>query len=1090
MIPVLLEQCFPPDVRERGEAYTDPFVLTLEHVDAVAATAAVQGTRTYGVFLRPRPGRLHLGCTCPRGQEHGACKHLWALLRVLDAQGTLVPLLETAASSNAEPQVTFERHALAVMKPQARAIETKSTPAPEWQTALRDTSGRQRSVFTETRVTNRATSLPADRRIVYLLHLTESAQHRGVRVEITTQRRDRDSVWEEPKHFQYSIDAWCNAPDPGDRHIAEMLLGSSDAQGIVAMPTGGFIVRPRAYHTTLRMICETGRARLRSNRPSLDSRMIGWDDGIPWQVAMRLGRPTPEQYQLVGELLREDLVRPLGDASWIHESGLVLFGNTLARLDSDQVWPLVQKLWTAGEFELGDDPAAFLAEYHALPNMPRLSLPAGEMHIESDAAPLPVVRITSGAGSWRASPSWLTLRFRYGSEFVDAASTASTCFDKKTRTLYRRRAAAERNAMTRLRALGAQEMYSYAESRMSLVVQPHTLPRLISSLVRDGWLIESDGATFVAPSPLQVRVSSGIDWFDLTGTLRYGDHELTLSQLLTAMDEGSGLIEFGNGVIGFLPEESLDELRALLAIGVRRGDGIRFRSSQLALLDVLLAALPDVDVDETLASGRAELKKFQGINVVPVPRGFVGTLRGYQEEGLSWFGFLRRFALGGCLADDMGLGKTIQVLALLEARREEGAAMSLLVVPRSLVFNWVREAARFTPALKVHDLSHAERSVEDLDTVDAHLAITTYGTLRRDIARLGSRRFDYVILDEAQAIKNAGTATAKACRLLQADHRLALSGTPIENRIEELWSLFEFLNPGMLGAATTFSSATRALAALRPGMPAGTGVSAQELLSRALRPVVLRRTKAMVAKELPARIEQTIEVELEPKQRAFYEQLRSQYATSLLDRVERDGLGKSRMHILEALLRLRQAACHPALVDPTKASLPSAKLDAVVPALQEIAAEGNKVLVFSQFTSFLSLLRARLDALGVPYEYLDGRTRDRQARVDRFQSADGPPLFLISLKAGGHGLNLTAAEYVYLLDPWWNPAVEAQAIDRAHRIGQTSQVIATRVVARDTIESKILELQASKRALADAILSEDKGGLAGVGREELQLLLG
>jgi SNF2 family DNA or RNA helicase len=273
-------------------------------------------------------------------------------------------------------------------------------------------------------------------------------------------------------------------------------------------------------------------------------------------------------------------------------------------------------------------------------------------------------------------------------------------------------------------------------------------------------------------------------------------------------------------------------------------------------------------------------------------------------------------------------------------------------------------------------------------------------------------------------------------------------------------------------------------------MPAGTGVSAQELLSRALRPVVLRRTKAMVAKELPARIEQTIEVELEPKQRAFYEQLRSQYATSLLDRVERDGLGKSRMHILEALLRLRQAACHPALVDPTKASLPSAKLDAVVPALQEIAAEGNKVLVFSQFTSFLSLLRARLDALGVPYEYLDGRTRDRQARVDRFQSADGPPLFLISLKAGGHGLNLTAAEYVYLLDPWWNPAVEAQAIDRAHRIGQTSQVIATRVVARDTIESKILELQASKRALADAILSEDKGGLAGVGREELQLLLG
>lgn len=1087
MIPVLLAQCFSSGIRERGDAYLDPSVLTLEQVDAGAATGVVQGTRPYGVFLRSRPGRLHLGCSCPHGQEHGACKHLWALLRVLDEQGTLEPLLATAASSSAEPQVSFERHPLAVMKPQPRAAEVPPVPTAAWQVALRETSGRQRSVFTDVRVTNRATALPDDRRIVYLVHLTESASHRGLRVEVMTQRRDRDRAWDELKHFPYSLEAWCNAPDPVDRQLAEMLLGSSDAEGITTMPTGGFIVRPRAYRTTLRMLCDTGRTRLRSNRPSLDARLISWDDGTPWQVAMRLDRPTPDGYQLVGELVREDTVRLLSEASWLHESGLVLFGETLSRLDSDQVWPLVQKLWTAGEFELGDDPSAFLAEYHALRNMPRLSLPDGEMQIESDAAPLPMVRVSSAGGSWRSSPSWLTLRFRYGAEFVDAVSTAATCFDRKTRTLYRRRMAAERNAMTRLRALGAQEMFSYAEGRLSLVVQPHTLPRLISTLAREGWLIESDGATFVAPGPLQVRVTSGIDWFDLTGTVRYGEHELSLPDLLAAMEEGRDMIEFGDGVVGFLPEESLDELRALLAIGVRRGHGIRFRSSQLALLDVLLAALPDVDVDETLAAGRAELRKFEGVRTVPVPRGFVGTLRGYQEDGLSWFGFLRRFALGGCLADDMGLGKTIQVLAMLEARREEGAGLSLLVVPRSLVFNWIREAARFTPQLVVHDLSHADRSIEDLDSVEAHLAITTYGTLRRDIARLGSRRFDYVILDEAQAIKNAGTATAKACRLLQADHRLALSGTPIENRIEELWSLFEFLNPGMLGAATTFSSATRTLATLQPNASGG---SAQELLSRALRPVVLRRTKAMVAKELPARIEQTIEVELEPSQRAFYEQLRSQYATSLLDRVERDGIGKSRMHILEALLRLRQAACHPGLVDPTKASLPSAKLDAVVPALQEIAAEGNKVLVFSQFTSFLSLLRARLDAMELPYEYLDGRTRDRQARVDRFQSADGPPLFLISLKAGGHGLNLTAAEYVYLLDPWWNPAVEAQAIDRAHRIGQTSQVIATRVVARDTIESKILELQASKRALADAILSEDRGGLAAVGREELQLLLG
>uniref|UniRef100_UPI0027BA7B7A DEAD/DEAH box helicase n=1 Tax=Gemmatimonas sp. TaxID=1962908 RepID=UPI0027BA7B7A len=263
-----------------------------------------------------------------------------------------------------------------------------------------------------------------------------------------------------------------------------------------------------------------------------------------------------------------------------------------------------------------------------------------------------------------------------------------------------------------------------------------------------------------------------------------------------------------------------------------------------------------------------------------------------------------------------------------------------------------------------------------------------------------------------------------------------------------------------------------------------------DVLARALRPVILRRTKAQVASELPPRLEQTLEVELEPKQRAYYDELRVQQAESLFALLDKTGMTRSRMQILEALLRLRQAACHPVLADPRRAGLPSAKLDALIPALQEVTAEGHKALVFSQFTSFLALVKDRLDAVGLKYEYLDGRTKDRGTRVARFQSPEGPPVFLISLKAGGHGLNLTAAEYVYLLDPWWNPAVEAQAIDRAHRIGQTRHVLATRVVARDTIESKILELQASKRALADAILSEDKGGLGTIGRAELELLLG
>ena len=310
-----------------------------------------------------------------------------------------------------------------------------------------------------------------------------------------------------------------------------------------------------------------------------------------------------------------------------------------------------------------------------------------------------------------------------------------------------------------------------------------------------------------------------------------------------------------------------------------------------------------------------------------------------------------------------------------------------------------------------------------------------------------------------------------------------MTGTPIENRIEELWSIFEFLNPGMLGPSSTFAQLAR-LAGL------GDAAGGRDVLARALRPVILRRTKAQVAPDLPERVEQTMHVELEGAQRKFYDDLLEAYRRSVLDHVDRVGVGKARMHILEALLRLRQAACHPALADPRKHAAPSAKLDALIPTLEEVIAEGHKVLVFSQFTTFLGLLRKRLDESGIRYEYLDGRTRDRQARVDRFENDPACPLFLISLKAGGQGLNLTSAEYVFILDPWWNPAVEAQAIDRAHRIGQTSRVIATRIVARDTIEEKILELQASKRALADAILGQDQGVLAQIGREELAMLLG
>ena len=538
----------------------------------------------------------------------------------------------------------------------------------------------------------------------------------------------------------------------------------------------------------------------------------------------------------------------------------------------------------------------------------------------------------------------------------------------------------------------------------------------------------------------------------------------------------------GDGTVGILPEEWLRDF-APFALGTRSADHLRFRPSQVALLDALLATTPEVDWDRRAAAARDRLRTFDTISPADPPPSFEGTLRPYQREGLGWLVFLREFGFGGCLADDMGLGKTVVVLALLDGRRHQRQTAgqtpqpSLVVVPRSVLFNWQQEAARFAPQLKVLDFSGADRASRMHRILESDLVLVTYGTLRRDAAALADVAFDYVILDESQTVKNANTVAARSARLLKGAHRLALSGTPVENRVSDLWSLFEFLNPGLLSGATAFGRA----------FSGNTDGDELRLLGRGLRPFILRRTKAQVASELPSKTEQTIVCELERRQRTLYNELRDHYRRTLLGKA--DTWPRAKLQVLEALLRLRQAACHPALVDPTRADDPSAKLDLLVPRLVETVEDGHKALVFSQFTSFLALLRTQLDARGIPYQYLDGRTKNRAARIDRFQNDDGCRLFLISLKAGGVGLNLTAADYVFILDPWWNPAAEAQAVDRAHRIGQTRNVFAYRLIARDTVEERVLELQQRKRELAEAIITADNSVIRSLQREDLELLL-
>ena len=460
---------------------------------------------------------------------------------------------------------------------------------------------------------------------------------------------------------------------------------------------------------------------------------------------------------------------------------------------------------------------------------------------------------------------------------------------------------------------------------------------------------------------------------------------------------------------------------------------------------------------------------FDGIPRAPLPSDLRATLRDYQTRGVDWLAFLRGAGLGGVLADDMGLGKTLQTICSLPA----GPARTLVVCPKSVVYNWQEEIARFRPGLSVSVYHGPKRALDP----GAAVTLTTYAVLRLDAEKLAAEAWDTIVLDEAQAIKNESSQTARAAFDLRAPFRLALSGTPVENRLEELWSVMHFANPGLLGGRTSFQD--------RYASPIASGDGdAAERLRAKIRPVVLRRMKRDVLPELPPRTDAVLHVELEESERVVYDAVRAAARKELASKLA-EGAGV--LAALEALLRLRQAACHPALVPGQKAD-GSSKIERLLGALEEAAADGHKALVFSQWTSLLDLVEPHLDNAGVRFTRLDGSTKDRGAVVSEFQDPGGPPVLLASLKAGGTGLNLTAADHVFLLDPWWNPAAEDQAADRAHRMGQDRPVIVYRMVARDTVEERILALQEKKRALADVALGEASGAAA-ITREELLALL-
>ena len=586
---------------------------------------------------------------------------------------------------------------------------------------------------------------------------------------------------------------------------------------------------------------------------------------------------------------------------------------------------------------------------------------------------------------------------------------------------------------------------------------------------------------------------SGEQWFDLHVTYdTAGGERLSPSEVQRLLRTGQSHTRLSNGKFALLDTGAVEELEQVLvdAAPQQQAGGYRLHNAQAGFIDATLRQQTSWRVQAPASwAGRAAQQRGE-VKLDSPPLGALEfILRSYQKEGVAWLRFLRANGFGGILADEMGLGKTLQVLAHLNALKKSNdrpdAAPSLIVCPTSLVFNWEAEAAKFTPDLRVLSL-HGPQRHEKFAQIPRHdLIITSYALLRRDAEQYLDIEFDTLVLDEAQHIKNRQTQNAQAVKTTRARHRLVLTGTPLENSMLDLWSIFDFLMPGYLGSALDFRER------YETAIVRDKNSAAQARLARRLRPFLLRRLKRDVAADLPEKIEQVSYCELGEDQRALYQEVLEGSRREMLKAAGAGGAAQSRMIVLTALLRLRQICCDARLLklDRPAAATLSGKTELFLELLEEALDGGHRVLVFSQFTTMLSLLREELAAQQIAFCYLDGSTKNRAQVVEKFQGDPSIPVFLISLKAGGVGLNLTGADTVIHFDPWWNPAVEAQATDRAHRIGQKKVVTSYKLITRGTVEEKILNLQNRKRALTQAVLGDEEQFVQSLSWEEIQELL-
>jgi len=1102
----VLESRFRGDIRFRGQAYVKDERVEITHVTPDHVYGVVQDGSEFQTQLARSESQLTCFCTCAKpGQTEVACKHVWATILAADSNsyvnegvraGCFPPFIapDDPTEIDFDDDLLDELTAAELFAPSTTIRSSAEKPVMVIERPVAEWERRLRQIRDELESTVQAAATSRDREILYQLDLATSLEAGQLVIDSMQRQRKASGQWGKVKPLKLKPGRLDEVELDEDRSILAQLGGGVADRSTWFPQQPEFQTAMYRYRLPFELadrlipeLCQTGRFAIVD--PDTETpRQIHFDEGPAWQLRMSVVMDeSTRHWTLTGRLSRETPEKTttleVKDAHLIVPGGFILRGRTLARLDDFGDYEWIRLLRSADVVRVPEgDEQEFVDRLLAMPSMPDLELPEHLRLEEFRPEPSPVLTVQAPRGRWRHEKLRCEVNFDYDGTLVRGSNRRMTIVQRELGRCLIRDRQHESDYWSQLEQKGFRRLLDRRRGMFDAEIAIKDLSNAVRDLMADGWLIQADGKQVRQAGPVHFRVESAIDWFELQAQVSFGDQQAALPELLAALARGESTVRLGDGSLGILPEEWLEQYGLLAGLGSPEDGKLKFANTQVGLLDALLSSQADVEYDDGFLQLRERIRSFSGIKAEEEPEGFIGSLRGYQREGLGWLRFLQDFGFGGCLADDMGLGKTVQLLALLQERKDQNPDPhhpSLIVVPKSLLFNWAQEAARFTPRLRVLEYTGLERA-QLRDTFAKHdLIITTYGTLRRDVFQIKDHQFDYVVLDEAQTIKNSASQVAKASRLLKARHRVALSGTPIENHLGDLWSIFDFLNPGMLGRSSLF----KVYAADAQNQ------ASRDMLGRGLKPFILRRTKQQVASDLPEKVEQTIVCRMGRDQRRLYDELREHYRTSVLGMARDQGMAKTQMHVLEALLRLRQAACHPGLLDDARAEDGSAKMDVLTSQLLELVDEGHKALVFSQFTSLLALVKKELDAKGITYEYLDGQTRARKKAVDRFQTDPDCPVFLISLKAGGLGLNLTAADYVFLLDPWWNPAVEAQAIDRAHRVGQTRQVFAYRLICQDTVEEKIAELQKQKKELADAILQENNSVMKNMTLDDLDMLL-